>query len=279
MTKHERPRVIITGAAGGMGRACARLFGTSNDLVLTDVAAEPLSRFVADMTAEGYAVRGSHAGDLGDADLLSALVTDAKGSLKMTLIHTAGLSPSMADARAIMATNLVATVKLLDALEPVLSPGSVAVLIASMAGYMIPTIPDAQALLAAPLAPDFLDRICALVEAMSAGRPAGGPGMSYSLSKQAVIGLVEKRALTWGGKGARIVSISPGMVLTPMGRKEIAETQGAAGLTHSAPAGRAGTPMDIALAVRFLASDEASFITGCDLRVDGGGTALARAMM
>lgn len=173
------------------------------------------------------------------------------GEQPLTLIHTAGLSPALADARRIMAVNLVASVKLLDVLEPVLSPGSVAVIIASIAGHMMPAIPDAQALLASPLVPAFVDSICGLIDAMTQGEPAHAPGLSYSLSKQAVMGLVEQRAVAWGRHGARITSISPGMILTPMERKELAETKGAAETQDAAPAGRAGIAADIAFAARF----------------------------
>lgn len=273
-----RRKALLTGAAGGMGRACARLFGATHDLVLTDAAAPTLERFADELTAEGYTVVGAHAGDLGTDQLISTLVADAKGDLPLTLIHTAGLSPSQSDARTIMAVNLVATVRLLDAIEPTLRPGSAAILIASMAGHVMPEIPDALSLTADPLAPHFLDAIMTLIDAMSAGLPAGAPGVSYSLSKQAVIALVERRATAWGRHGARIVSISPGMILTPMGRKELAETPGAAQLAEITPAGRVGIAMDIALAARFLASDDASFITGCDLKVDGGGSAAIRGM-
>lgn len=274
-----RRKALITGAAGGMGRACARLFGGTHDLVLTDAVAASLERFAEELRAEGFTVLAAHAGDLGDDALLSTLIADATGDVPLTLIHTAGLSPSQADARAIMAVNLVATVKLLDAVEPILTPGSVAVVIASTAGHMMPVIPEIAPLFADPLAPGFLDHVGGAIEAMSGGAPAGAPGFSYALSKQAVIALVEKRAAAWGQHGARIVSISPGLILTPMGRKELAETQGAAQTADAAPVGRPGIAMDIALAARFLASDEASFVSGCDLRVDGGSTAVLKTMM
>ncbi len=80
----------------------------------------------------------------------------------------------------------------------------------------------------------------------------------------------------WGTKGARITSISPGLILTPMGRREIAASSGAAEHGDAAALGRKGTPMDIALAAQFLASDAAAYITGTDLRVDGGSIAVER---
>ncbi len=274
MAALARRKALITGASGGMGRACARLFGNTQDLVLAD-ASPKLQGFAEELTAEGYTVTGVHTGDLGDDTLLAAIMADMAGELPLTLIHTAGLSPSLASADAIMRVNLVATVKLLDAIEPLLRPGSAAVQIASSAGHLMPEIPDATALMENPLAPDFMDKINVLIETMGKGDAYTMAGISYSLSKQAVLAITRKRALTWGPLGARITSISPGMILTPMGRKEV-ETPGGAMMQNAAPLGRPGVAADIALAAHFLASDNASFITGCDLLVDGGSIAAFR---
>jgi NAD(P)-dependent dehydrogenase (short-subunit alcohol dehydrogenase family) len=266
---------LITGAAGGMGRACARLFGATHELILTDVSAAPLNAFADELRGEGYRIAGVHAGNLGDDTLLASLAAHRIDG-PLTLIHTAGLSPAQADWQSIMTVNLVATEKLLRAIEKQLHPGSVAILIASIAGHMMPPIPQAQAILDQPLATDLLDTIGPMIEGMGAHGPAGTRGVSYSLSKQAVLRLCEQRAVAWGRRGARIVTISPGLISTPMGRKEVAETAGAAEMRDSAPAGRAGTAMDVALVAQFLASDAASFITGSDVRVDGGSVAAIR---
>ncbi|MDO6414507.1 SDR family oxidoreductase [Sphingomonas sp. BIUV-7] len=265
--------LLLTGAAGGMGRACARLFGATHDLVLTDVAAAPLESFAQDLTNEGYSVRQARAGDLGDASLLAPLVADLGTDGPVTLVHTAGLSPAMGDWKTILTVNLVATVKLLDAVEPVLTPGSVAVVIASTAGHMLPQSPDWLQILDSPLDPDLTEKLTPIVEGMAQGATEYLPGIGYSLSKQAVLRLVEQRARSWGQRRARIVSISPGLILTPMGRKELAETQGAAQMMDAAPVGRGGRAIDIALAAQFLASEQAAFISGTDLRVDGGSVA------
>lgn len=273
----SRKKLLITGAAGGMGRACARLLGATCDLVLSDVAAKALSAFAAELEGEGFTVIGSHAGDLADDSVLAAITEDLRGDGPITIVHTAGLSPALADWQAIMTVNLIATEKLLAAIEPLLTPGSVAVLIASTAGHLMPAIPDLDKLLDAPLAPAFLESVGAMVEAMApmAG-PAGAGGISYSMSKRGVLRQAERKAASWGKRGARIVSVSPGLILTSMGRKELAETQGAAQMNDAAPAGRPGTAMEIALAVQFLVSDNAAFITGCDLRVDGGSVGAMR---
>src|SRR5579863_1194064 len=133
MSSFPRSKTLITGAAGGMGRACARLFGATHDLVLTDVTAASLDGFAGELRRDGYSVVAC-AGDLSDDALLETLVQEVLGEQPLTLIHTAGLSPSLGDWKAIMQLNLVATELLLRALESVMVPGSVGVLIASSAG-------------------------------------------------------------------------------------------------------------------------------------------------
>jgi NAD(P)-dependent dehydrogenase (short-subunit alcohol dehydrogenase family) len=270
-------RVLITGAAGGMGRACARLFGATQDLILTDVAEEPLSRFAEELRVDGYNIVSVHVGDLAREALLSGLANELAGDAPFTLLHTAGLSPSQAEWQSIMTVNLIATERLLRAVEPVIKPGTVGIVIASTAGHLLPPVAAAQSILDEPLMDDLFERIGPLIAAMAAqAGQAGTRGIAYSLSKQAVLRLCERRAPAWGERGARIVTISPGLILTPMGRRELAETPGAAEMRDAAPAGRPGTPMDIALAAQFLASDSASFITGSDLKVDGGSIAAIR---
>jgi NAD(P)-dependent dehydrogenase (short-subunit alcohol dehydrogenase family) len=134
-----------------------------------------------------------------------------------------------------------------------------------------------NALIDSPLVPGFLDGIGTMVGAMApmAGS-AGAGGINYSFSKRGVLRQVARKAALWGKGGARIVSISPGLILTPMGRKKLAETPGAQLVNEAAPTERSRTAMDIALVAQLLASDAASFITGCDLRVDGVNVAAMR---
>jgi NAD(P)-dependent dehydrogenase (short-subunit alcohol dehydrogenase family) len=278
MTMAPRRKVLITGAAGGMGRACARLFGVTHDLVLSDVSAQSLDRFAGELRDECFTV-AAHSGDMGDTGLIRALVGELAGGAAFSVVHTAGLSPTLGDWRAILSVNLVATVRLLDALEPVLAPGSAAVLIASTAGHMMPAMPPIDVVLAEPLVPDFLERMEAIIGQMGGdASPGGSGGIAYSLSKRAVLSLCRSRAASWGARGARITTISPGLIATPMGRAEMAASEAARQLAL-APVGRVGAPADIALAAQFLASDAAGFITGTDLLVDGGGLEAMRAAM
>ena len=273
MTLLPRRKVLVTGAAGGMGRACARLLGATDDLVLTDVSPERLGAFAAELRTDSYNVI-DRAGDLSDPALIAQLVADLSADGRpFAVVHTAGLSPSLADWKAIMQVNLVASELLMNALEAALIPGSVAVLIASSAGHMMPAVAEVDAVLAEPLADSFMGAIEQVMMGMGgANSPGGMGGISYTLSKRAIHTMVQRRSQVWGPKGCRIASISPGMIDTFMGRSELANTGGAKELADATPVGRLGTANDIALAARFLASDDASFISGTDLLVDGGGT-------
>lgn len=275
----QRPLALITGAAGGMGIACARVFGRGRRLILNDVGEGPLAALAQELRRDGVEVAGEVVGDISAPETIGALgkAVDGAGSLAV-LIHTAGLSPALADWRRILDVNLGGTLRLLDAMEPRLAPGAAGVLIASMAGHSVAGGPELDGVLAqadpanltAPLEPFVRER-------------AGGGDLlalnvaAYGLSKYAVLKLCERRAARWGELGARITSISPGLIATPMGLKEAATNPFAGGLAEQAPAGRWGTPLDIAEAAAFLASDAASFVTGCDLKVDGGLVAKLRA--
>jgi NAD(P)-dependent dehydrogenase (short-subunit alcohol dehydrogenase family) len=169
--------------------------------------------------------------------------------------------------------NLVTTEKLLRAIEPSLTSGTVAVLIASMAGHVAAVKPELDVLMADPLANEFLDKAgLALEELLIPGNPYGVKTVAYFASKREVIRVCERRAPEWARFGARIVSISPGTIWTPMARKEAETNTMSLAVVEATPLRRWGTAMDIANAVRFLISDAASFITGCELRVDGGVT-------
>jgi NAD(P)-dependent dehydrogenase (short-subunit alcohol dehydrogenase family) len=275
-----KPVAIVTGAYGGMGRACSRGLGRTYRLVLADIDQGRLDQFAESLREEGYDVADVVAGDLAEPEVCGRLAaaSHAAGPLA-ALIHTAGLSPSLAPWDAILRANVVATEHLLRALEANLPNPFAAVLLASMAGHMAPAHPEIDTAFAAPLEGDFLAGAKTL---LSAGLPADDAltlaTVAYSQSKRAVIRMCETRAAAWGRSGARIVSISPGIIWTPMGRKEMDSNPNASPMVDMTPVGRWGTPLDIAAAAEFLISDAAGFITGCDLRVDGGVTPSVRAM-
>lgn len=268
-----RRSLLVTGACGGIGGATARLLGRRYDLILTDNAPDRLDRFAATLRDEGYSVPAALAGDVTQPSFVAGLAEAvlAVAPRLGALVHAAGLSPSMAGWEAILTVNLVATERLLGALEPLLGAGSAAVLMGSIAGHIGPVTAEVDAILAEPLDDAFLRRIGPHLEALgNAADPGGLPSLAYQWSKRAVIRLCERRAPAWGARQARIVSVSPGTIYTPMGRKEVETRPSAGAVIEATPLKRWGLASDIANAVEFLLSDLADFITGTDLRVDGG---------
>jgi NAD(P)-dependent dehydrogenase (short-subunit alcohol dehydrogenase family) len=181
------------------------------------------------------------------------------------IIHTVGVSPTMADWRRIIDIDLVGTAVFLEAAGAHLNAGGCAVCLSSSSSYMCPPNAEIEQLLANPLAPDFFDSLKTL-----APNPLEHPGLAYSYAKKALRQFVARQAPVWGKSGRRLVSISPGLIDTEMGQQEYKASENFEEMVCKVSLGRLGNPGEIASAALFLASEKASFITGCDLLVDGG---------
>ena len=261
---HDEPGAIavVTGAAGGMGLACARRLSRRMPVLLTDSSESGL-RLAADrLRAESMDV-STVVCDVTDPDAVRRLTDEAleRGELA-ALIHTAGISPSMTtDPRRILEVNLLGTAIVLDAFYPRVTLGTAAVCIASMSAYRrLP--PEVEPVLLEPRSGDFFERIERVT-------PLGvKTRLAYSLSKRGVRLLCQVRALEWGQRGARLCSLSPGGIMTRM--TELEQRRGARGLVENTALGRRGSPREVASVVDFLCSPGATYITGTDVVVDGG---------
>lgn len=245
-----------------MGSAVAELLRDRDDLLIVDRDADTAAAVAERLGARSLAL------DLTDSDAPQRLLTEAPSIGVFVL--TAGLSPSMAAGRLIHEVNLRATARLVEALEPALGPGSVGVLFASMAAHLMPSAPEVDAILDRPEADDYFDALDAM------GLVSDDPAFAYALSKRGVVRLVQRRATAWGARGARLVSVSPGVIETDMGRLEDENQPAMAGMVGASALGRRAPAEEVAAVVAFLVSDEASFLTGTDVLVDGGAVAGAQ---
>jgi NAD(P)-dependent dehydrogenase (short-subunit alcohol dehydrogenase family) len=251
-----------------MGRASALLAARQGyDLVLSDLSLERLAALAAECQAAGVSTSTCLL-DVTQSDSIDRLVQvlDAGGGVE-AIIHTVGLSPQMADWRRIIEVDLVGTVAVLEQTRPCLKTGGCTVAIASMSAYMVPPQEQIDQTLANPLALDFDTRLEALNDA---GHGLTHSGMAYAYAKRALKQYVADQASTWGVEGKRIVSISPGLIDTDMGRLENAAMDNFDAMRSLIALTRLGEPEDIANTALFLISNAAAYITGYDFLVDGG---------
>jgi NAD(P)-dependent dehydrogenase (short-subunit alcohol dehydrogenase family) len=252
-----------------MGLAVIRAVARWGRLVLVDQTDARLER-ARNVASES----GAHAVALrcdvtiaSDVDRLAGVV-EAEGALS-GVVHTAGISPHMAEGRRVLEVDLVGTARVLRALGPLVRQGTAGVCVGSIAGYA-DVASELDGRLDDPLAPGFLDDI-----ETALGSALDGP-TGYVLAKRGVMRLCERLASAWGEQGGRLVSISPGLIDTEMGRLELENEELMPAMVDATPVKRPGMaplpgcPEDVAALAAFLCSGAASFISGCDIRVDGG---------
>ena len=264
--------VLVVVGTGGMGMAIARRCGSGQRVVLADVGPDTLDLAASALQAEGHDVTARRVDVTDRASVEELAATASSLGPVRALAHTAGVSPVQAPADLVLAVDLVGAAHVLDVFAGVVAPGGAGVVISSMAAHLVPPLAaDVEAAIVAASA----DELAALPAAREA---AVDPGIAYAFAKAAVAVRVRAAATSWGRAGARVNSISPGVIATPMGHMELA---GASGdfmrqMVDSSATGRLGTPDDIAAATEFLLSSRASFVTGTDLLVDGGAVAAVR---
>jgi NAD(P)-dependent dehydrogenase (short-subunit alcohol dehydrogenase family) len=258
---------VITGGAGGMGVATAKIVGKDDFIVLSDVSQERLDIAKAELTKLGLQCE-TVVSDITDIASVEELVKTAQshGTI-VSVIHTAGISPSMGASELIMEINAIGTINITQAFLKVAQPGFALVNVASMAGYSLPSLllPTRSYRYAfgdqAKLTKKLLGRVKFFPSKLRAG-------IAYCISKSFGIWYSKAIAADFGAKGARILSVSPGSFDTSMGKLE--KDKGAGAMADISALGRFGKSQEIAEVLAFCASDKPGYLTGTDILVDGG---------
>lgn len=274
----DEPMVLVIGC-GGLGMSIARALGKQAALMLVDVDGERLDQSVAALIQEGYAVRG-HLCDITDLAQTRVLGEAlSKGPGVRVLAHVAAVGMTIGDWRKMMAVDLLGAHLVAEAVGPHLVAGGVGIFISSLASYLPARDPALEALLDDPGQPGFLAALADLH-----GKEPDFD-WTYNYAKLGVNRLVERLAIAWGPQRARALSVSPGMIDSPMARVEGATlpshdgTEARVSRSEKAreiPLGRQGSMLEVTSVVAFLASDGASFLNGVDIPVDGGHRAVWR---
>ncbi|OBJ54806.1 SDR family oxidoreductase [Mycobacterium sp. 1423905.2] len=265
-------QVLVVTGAGGMGYAIARRLGAGKTVLLADYNEAALQAVAQNLAADGHRVETRRVDVASPESVRSLAEFSASLGDVAQVAHTAGLSPAQATSQAILAVDLVGVALVLQEFAQVVAPGGAGVVIASMAGHLFPPLTADQEHALAHTSPTELLGLDFLSSATD-------PGLAYAIAKQANHIRVRAASAPWGRRGARINSISPGIISTPMGQQELASPvgDGMRAMIAMSGTGRIGTPDDIAAATDFLLGPDATFITGTDLLVDGGVVAAVKA--
>ena len=262
-------QVVVVIGAGLIGQAIARRISAGKHVLLADLRQENADVPARILTDAGFEVTTALV-DVSKRESVATLVETATALGDITgVIHAAGVSPSQATPEVILKVDLYGTALVLELFGDVIAAGGSAVVIASMSGHRLPplTVEQNKALATTPteelLSLPFLslDRVT-------------DPLNAYQLSKRGNSLRVMAEAVRWGKRGARVNTISPGIIITPLANDELKGPRGPGykRMMDLSPAGRAGTPDEVGTVGALLMGADGAFITGSDILMDGGVT-------
>lgn len=259
--------VVVVIGAGSIGQAIARRVSVGKHVILADLKVENADRAAETLRDAGFEVSTTSVDVAKRADV-HALAQHAAGQGEVTgLIQAAGVSPSQAPAQVITHVDLFGTAVILEEFGEVMAAGGSGVVISSQSGHRLPALTPEQDDQLATLAPeDLLELpwVAAIEDSLHA----------YQVSKRGNSLRVKAEAVRWGKRGARINTISPGIIFTPLARDELTGPRGAGyrRMLELSPVGRGGTPDEVGAVGALLMGRDGAFITGSDFLMDGGVT-------
>lgn len=266
MEKRTQSVIVVIGA-GSIGQAIVRRVGSGKHILLADIRKENADFSAKVLGEAGFEVSTTLV-DISSRESVQSLVTTATSIGKIKgLIVAAGVSPTQASPSTILKVDLYGTAVILEEFGNVIEHGGSGLVIASMAGHRLPplTIEENKALATTPTE-DLLSLPMLQPDKVENSRQA------YMISKRGNSLRVTAEAVRWGKRGARLNTISPGIIITPLAKDELNGPlgDGYRRMLSISAAGRAGTPDEVAHVAALLMGNEGAFITGSDFLIDGG---------
>jgi NAD(P)-dependent dehydrogenase (short-subunit alcohol dehydrogenase family) len=262
--------VIAVIGAGSIGQAVARRVSAGKHVLLADVRQENTDAAAKVLSAAGFEVSTATV-DVSSRTSVHSLAEKASaiGSV-IGVIHAAGVSPTQAPPATILEVDLYGTALVLEEFGNIIANAGTGIVISSQSGHRLPPLTAEQNKALATIPADEL-----LALPMLQPDQVADSLHAYQLSKRGNSLRVMAEAVRWGKRGARVNTISPGIIITPLARDELngPRGEGYRRMINASAVGRAGTPDEVAAVGAFLMGPEGAFITGSDFLMDGGVTA------
>lgn len=261
--------VVLTGA-GQIGMAIARRMSYGKKMIVADKQKKNAKLIAKTLIEAGFDAEATIV-DISSRTSIQALLAKAQkyGEIS-TLINAAGVSPSQASIETILKIDLYGTAVLLEEVGKVIKPNGVGVTISSQSGYRMPALTTEEDYFLATTPTEELLSLTFLQP-----KNLENSLHAYQMAKRGNVKRVMSEAVKWGENGARINSISPGIIVTPLALDEFNGERGDfyKNMFAKSPAGRPGTADEVANVAELLMSQQGAFITGSDILIDGGATA------
>ena len=270
MKNETLKNIIVVIGAGSIGQAIARRVSAGKHIMLADLRPENAEAAAKTLSDAGFTVTTAKV-DVSSRASVQALVAQATSLGEVSgVIHAAGVSPSQASPETILKVDLYGTALVLEEFGKVIARGGAGVVIASQSGHrLLPLTTDQNAALATTPVEELLALPMLQPDQVKDSLHA------YQLSKRGNSLRVMAEAVRWGKRGARVNTISPGIIVTPLAKDELTGPRGAGyrRMIELSAAGRAGTPDEVGTVGALLMGSDGAFITGSDFLMDGGVTA------
>jgi NAD(P)-dependent dehydrogenase (short-subunit alcohol dehydrogenase family) len=265
----KKEQVIVVIGSGSRGQAIARRVGAGKHILLADIRQESNDAAAKVLSEAGFIVSSTIV-DISLRESVQQLVETAESIGSVTgLILAAGVSPSQASPETILKVDLYGTALVIEQFGAIIEQGGSGVVIASQSGHRLPSLSAEQD---KALATTPTEELVSLPFLQS--DQVKDSLHAYQLSKRGNSLRVKAAAVSWGKRGARINTISPGIIITPLAKEELSGPRGDSyrRMLEISPAGRAGTPDEVANVAALLMGPDGAFITGSDFLMDGGVT-------